>query len=99
MVANSVAKPIQALRIEQRKYYTKIYLGTTLLYAIHHVAKEYADSGEPLEGDGEYFITESGIADIIIPATNRNFNTLKAAVSTCISALRDFRTDICQVEL
>ena len=99
MVTEKVAKPIQALRIEQGTYYTQIYLGDTLLFSIHHVAREYADSGEKLEGTAKFYITESGIADILVPVNNRNFSTRKTAVKVCLGALRDFRADLCQLDL
>jgi len=99
MVTDVVSKPIQALRIEQRKYYTNIYLGETLLYAIHHVAQEYADSGEPLEGAAGFHIIDSGIVAMLLPKTKRNFDTRKTAVEVCICALRDFRTGLCQLDL
>ena len=94
-----MAKPIQALRIEQRKYYTQIYLGETLLFSIHHVAKAYKDDGEVLEGTAKFYITELGITEILIPSTNRNFTTRKQAEKACLNALRDFRTDLGQLNL
>ncbi len=99
MVTDVVSKPIHALRIEQRKYYTNIYLGATLLYAIHHVAQEYADSGEPLEDVAEFHIINSGIVAMLLPKTKRDFDTHKTAIEACISALRDFRADLCQLDL
>ena len=94
-----MAKPIQALRIEQWEYYTQIYLGKTLLFSIHHVAEEYADSGEELDGKVKFHITELGLTDILLPNAKRNFKTRKMAVRACIRALKDFRADLCQLEL
>lgn len=99
MVTDVVSTPIHALRIEQRKYYTNIYLGATLLYAIHHVVQEYADSGEPLEGAAAFHIINSGIVAMLLPKTKRDFDTRKMAVDACLNALRDFRTRLCQLDL
>ena len=93
------AKPIQALRIEQGKYYTQIYLGETLLFSIHHVAKAYEDDGEALKETAKFYITELGITEILIPSTKRNFTTRKQAEKACLNALRDFRTDLGQLNL
>ena len=95
----TMAKPIQVLRIEQGKYYTQIYLGRSLFFSIHHVAEEYAASGEELNGRAKFYITELGIADILLPSTKRNYITHKTAVRTCLRALRDFRRGLCQLDL
>ena len=95
----TMAKPIQSLRIEQRKYYTRIYLGVALLFSIHHVAEAFAADGESLEGTARFYITELGIAEILLPGTERNFATRKKAEQACIHALKGFRTDLCQLNL
>ena len=91
----SIEQPLKPenLRLQKDGNFTRIYLGKLLVFVVYHYSKERSENEEDFQLRGGYYITELGLAEVIIKQkmNNRRFVKHKAAIGFCLAALKCFR--------